>query len=185
MTMSDRIIVLNEGEIQQIGTPEEIYGEPANQFVADFVGSPSMNTFPVELRDDVLVGTAFDYTLPETYRDRVSKRASDGDRLVLGIRPEHVDVVEAAGENTVRANLDVREPVGSDNFLYLSVGDEECCVRVSGERQPEEGSTLTIRFDPSHLHLFQQDSGRNLLYGAHDQTQASDAAPESMVSTEG
>ncbi|WP_424004737.1 ABC transporter ATP-binding protein [Haloarcula salina] len=185
MTMSDRIIVLNEGEIQQIGTPEEIYGEPANQFVADFVGSPSMNTFPVELRDDVLVGTAFEYTLPETYRERVSKRASDGEELVLGIRPEHVDVVETGGQNTIRASLDVREPVGSDNFLYLSVGDEECCVRVSGERQPEEGTTLTMRFDPSHLHLFERDSGRNLLYGAHDQTRASEAPQESMVSTEG
>ncbi|WP_436926187.1 ABC transporter ATP-binding protein [Halosimplex amylolyticum] len=182
MTMSDRIVVLDAGQIQQVGTPEEIYNEPANLFVADFVGSPSMNTFDVKLDGNTLVGEAFDYHLSEQHLEQVREHASDGEELILGIRPENIHLAEGTEENAIQAHLDVREPIGSDNYLYLTMGEEECRVRVPGDVKPEEGTDITVRFDESNLHLFRQKTGRNVLADIEPTAQAQ-ASGESSVAT--
>ncbi|MEF8852363.1 MAG: sn-glycerol-3-phosphate ABC transporter ATP-binding protein UgpC [Haloarculaceae archaeon] len=182
MTMSDRIVVLDAGQIQQVGTPEEIYNEPANLFVADFIGSPSMNTFDVRLNGNTLVGDAFDYHLSDQHLEQVREYASDGEQLILGIRPENIHLTEGSEENAIDAHLDVREPIGSDNYLYLTMGGEECRVRVPGDVKPDEGTDVTVRFDESNLHLFREKTGRNVLVDIEPTAQA--AAPgESSVAT--
>lgn len=183
MTMSDRIVILDQGTIQQVGPPEVIYEQPVNLFVADFIGSPSMNTFEVELDGDTLRGDAFSYELSSEHLERVNKHADDGDELILGIRPEDIEIVDEPGRNAIQAHLDVLEPVGSDNFLYLRLGDEECRVRVPGGVKPTEGEDLTIRFDEGSLHLFRQDTGRNILVDVDEESHTVAASDESVTAT--
>ncbi|MFC7078200.1 ABC transporter ATP-binding protein [Haloarcula halophila] len=160
MTMSDRIVVLNDGEIQQVGTPREVYAEPANRFVADFIGSPSMNFFGVTLNNDRLVADAFSYTVSDEIATRIRRR-STGDSLVLGIRPEHVAV--GTGEDDVTATLDVLEHEGSDNYLYLSSGDTEWTVRVDGSTNFRSGEEVAFTLPEEHVHVFDDMTDENLL----------------------
>ena len=161
LTMSDRVVILNHGEIQQIGRPDEIYHEPANHFVADFVGSPAMNFFDVHVEEGVLVGDSFEYPLSRELADRVSGRLT-GDTGLLGIRPENIRIADE-GRRSIDAWVDVVEPVGSDNYLYLMVGDEECTVRVPADVKPTESEDLRIAFDEEDVHLFDDTTRENVL----------------------
>jgi len=163
MTMSDRVAIFDMGEIQQVGTPDEIYNHPANLFVADFIGSPSMNTFDVTFDGSRLVGPDFEYELSAETVDHVTQYAGEGDELVLGIRPEDIYLADGSGRNDVSAYLDVLEPVGSDNYLYFQVGDDECRVRVPGDVKPEENKEVFIAFDEENVHLFHPEDGTNIL----------------------
>lgn len=163
MTMSDRIAVMNEGQLQQAGSPEEIYNEPANLFIADFIGSPSMNTFDTRLDGDTLISSSFEYQLSTDRTQRVHDYANDGDQLILGIRPEDIQLADERHANSNEALLDVIEPVGSDNYLYLRIDEKECRVRVPSSVQPSEDETVLIEFDEEDIHLFRQDDGVNIL----------------------
>lgn len=172
LTMSDRIVILNHGELQQIGTPEEVYDEPANRFVADFIGSPAMNFFDVTFTDGRLVGEGFEYDLPDASVTRIETKATDSD-LELGIRPEDIEI-DTAAENTISARVDVVENAGSDNYLYLDVAGQECRVRSPTDVKPAIGDTVTITFDPSNIHLFDRSSGENLLFDTDQRTPLTD-----------
>ncbi|RRJ31410.1 ABC transporter ATP-binding protein [Halocatena pleomorpha] len=176
LTMSDRIIVLNEGELQQFAPPEEVYNEPANRFVADFIGSPAMNFFDVELHGTTLLGNGFEYELPSAIVDTISDTdATTG--LELGIRPEDI-TYDASGDNTITAVVDVVEVAGSDNFIYLDIEGSECRVRVSGGLKPTVGDRVDIAFNPDDVHLFDA-SGENLLTGSSDT-----AVPQAQTESE-
>lgn len=167
MTMADRIVILNNGQLQQVGTPKEVYYQPANTFVADFIGSPSMNFFDVELRTEsdgtgTLIGDDFTYDVSE----KVAKSANGRRDCILSIRPENFNVVNASSSgDSIRARVDVVEVVGSDNFLYLDVGGRECRVRTPSEVEPKEGETIEISFDEADLHLFDRDTEEALVHG--------------------
>jgi multiple sugar transport system ATP-binding protein len=160
MTMSDRVAIFYMGEIQQVGTPDEIYSHPANLFVADFIGSPSMNTFDFSFSGSTLVGPDFEYELPPEVVNRVSQYA---DELVFGIRPEGKHLADGSGTNDVSAYVDVLEPVASDNYLYFQIGDDECRVRVPGDVKPQENEEVFIAFDEEDIHLFHPGDGTNIL----------------------
>jgi len=163
MTMSDRIAVIDQGTLQQIGTPDEIYHQPKNLFVADFVGSPPMNTFEVTLSDSTLVGSGFEYELSEDLLSHVSQYAEGINEFVLGIRPENIRLANGDEPNVISAHLDVREPVGSDNYLHMDIDGEECWVRVPGGVTPETNREHEIVFDEEHIHLFRHSDGINIL----------------------
>ncbi|MBX0295350.1 ABC transporter ATP-binding protein [Haloarcula nitratireducens] len=173
MTMGDRIVILNDGKLQQTGKPTDVYQNPANQFVAGFVGSPSMNFIDVgaePLADGVrLTGSdgAFSYDLTSGRADAFGDIA--GGSYVLGIRPEHVVVGEDGGQDAVPATVDVVEPVGSDNYLYLDLGSEsrsfdtedapDFIARVPADIEPEVGDLIHISFEESSVHLFDTRTG--------------------------
>jgi multiple sugar transport system ATP-binding protein len=173
MTMADRIVVLKDGELQQIGTPKKVYFQPANQFVADFIGSPSMNFFDIELeeRDDgsgTLHHPDFDYHISESTIEDI-KAVTDTADFVLGVRPENVRVTQdSADQKSIEAKVDVVETVGSDNFLYLSVGGKECRVRETIHVDPEEGSTVPVTFSESDINLFDAETGEAVFHGSDD-----------------
>ncbi|QIO24528.1 ABC transporter ATP-binding protein [Haloarcula sp. JP-L23] len=165
MTMSDRIAILNGGVLQQVAPPDEVYHHPVNQFVAGFIGSPSMNFLSVEAaeRDGAVHLVAegdstFDYRLDETTVERCD--VSSGDQLVVGVRPEDIRVPQdeahrrEASDQPQEAILDVVEPMGSDNFLYLQVGDSPWTARVSDGVSPEVDRPIEYTFDLDTLHLF-------------------------------
>ncbi|MFC6823578.1 ABC transporter ATP-binding protein [Halopelagius fulvigenes] len=162
LTMSDRVVILDQGELQQVGTPGEVFDEPANLFVADFIGSPSMNFFDVEIVGNRLEGKAFSYDISSKVAERVRER-SNSNELILGIRPEHVKFADSGSVNAIPATLDVHEPVGDDNYFYLKVNDIEFTMRIMGDHKYDEGDEFTVTFDEDKMHIFDRETGKNVM----------------------
>ncbi|MYL67603.1 ABC transporter ATP-binding protein [Halorubrum distributum] len=165
MTMGDRIAILDGGELQQVATPLECYHEPANQFVASFLGEPSMNFFDVTLEGDRLVGDAFEYPI----REDVRADLGDATDLVLGIRPEAVELVDKAGDHEFETTVDVVEPMGDENTVYLHFdpdADPEnasaLVATIDGFNRVSEGDTVTARIPEDAIHLFDRRTGEAL-----------------------
>ena len=156
MTMADRLIVLNGGVAEQIGTPMEIYNDPASQFVAGFIGSPAMNFLPVELAGGgIRLGSQI--TLP-----RPAHLNHDG-KALLGIRPEHFELA-TNGAPTLSFLVDVVEPLGSDTLVHgrLAGESEDMVVRLPDSPPLASGQPIGITARPERLYLFDPDSGRRL-----------------------
>ena len=162
MTMSDRIVILAEGVIQQTGTADEIYQHPANLFVADFIGSPSMNFFDVSVEDGALVGADFSYPISAEFASAIEEQSTGP--LVMGIRPENVHITDSDDDAGIQTTVDVVEPIGSDNYLYVRIGEAECTVRTPANVRPEEGETVGVRFDEDSIHLLDKQSEQNIFY---------------------
>jgi multiple sugar transport system ATP-binding protein len=160
MTMGDRIAVLDGGKLQQLGTPLECYHQPANQFVAGFIGSPSMNFLEVERRGDELRHEQFVYELPGETAATLSDAPA---ALTLGIRPEHIELVEPGVPNGVEATVGVVEPMGELSYIYLSIGEATYTASVDGDLLVEEGDVVTVRFPPDKIHLFDRATGETLV----------------------
>ncbi|WP_227357126.1 ABC transporter ATP-binding protein [Haladaptatus salinisoli] len=177
MTMSDRVVILNHGELQQVGTPREVFSEPKNTFVAEFIGSPSMNFFDVQLLDSTLTGSDITYSLSESFASRIRKRSTN-DELILGIRPEHMAFADESTSNGIEAVLEVWEPIGDDNYLYLRSGDTEFKMRVLGQIDCSEGDNIHVSFDESDAHIFDRSTGKNILLTDSPNTVTSDATTQ-------
>ena len=162
LTMSDRVVILDGGDLQQVGTPDEVFDEPANLFVADFIGSPSMNFFDVDPHGDTLRGEALSYELSSRTAERIRER-SNSDDLVLGVRPEHVRFADSETTNAISATLDVHEPVGDDNYFYLRSNDVEFTMRVMGDYDYAEGDDVTVTFPEEKMHIFDRADGKNVM----------------------
>jgi len=163
MTMADRIAILNGGELQQIGTPLECYYQPANRFVAGFIGEPSMNFHYCTREGDRLDCGGFDYRLSE---DVVADLGSVTD-VTLGIRPEHVEVEpEGTSENDIQARVDVTEPFGKEQNFYLFPVegdlDEAIIGIVESTERIEEGETVRMRLPEEKLYFFDSGTGEAL-----------------------
>jgi len=155
MTMGDKIAVLNNGQLQQLGTPLECYHQPANQFVAGFIGSPSMNFLDVDVQDETLVHDKFAYSLTQSTVDVVTEAS---DQLTLGIRPEHIEIVDPDSENAVPVPVEVVEPMGELTYVYVQIGDKTHTVSVDGERLIQAGDQIDILFPEEKIHLFDQQT---------------------------
>ena len=145
MTLGDRIVVLDAGKIQQIDTPLNLYREPANRFVAGFIGSPPMNFLEGRIENGRFVSDGLTVTLP---------RAPRQGPIVLGIRPEHVSVGPGP-----TFNLDLVEPIGNEMFIYASTGKIPVVARVTPQELPKVGSPISLTFDATHLHFFDVTTG--------------------------
>ena len=161
MTMGDRIAILDGGELQQVATPMECYHEPANTFVAGFIGEPSMNFFDVTLEGATLVGDHFDYQLS----DDTLADVQGHDDLVFGIRPENVGIVEdASGTHAYPAVVDVVEPQGNENTVHLHFADEpgdesSFTATVDGMRSLNWGEKVGVELPEDAIHLFDAATG--------------------------
>ncbi len=158
MTMADRIVVMHDGKVEQIGTALELYDRPANLFVAGFIGSPAMNFIPGFLRRDggeTWVATPAGVRLPAPRK--IGGR--DGQQVVYGARPEHLDIVGAGG---VPATVRVVEPTGADTFVYAELAGTQLCA-VFGERHDfRPGETIQLQPRLEAIHLFDAQSGKKL-----------------------
>jgi len=162
MTLGHRIVVMRNGEIQQIDTPMRLYRRPVNLFVAGFLGSPAMNFFRGRVVADD--GLALDLgTAKLSLGDDVGDVAKVGAELVVGLRPE--DLIPAAGDTPVhslKARLELAEPVGNEIFLNMRAGDHSVVARVPPQDIPAIGSELQLMFRPERMHLFDPASERRL-----------------------
>jgi len=164
MTMGDRIAILDGGELQQVATPMECYHEPANQFVAGFIGEPSMNFFDTTLEGDRLVGEHFEYELDdETLAD-----VRDTTDVVLGIRPESIEITdEVTGHHQFPAVVDVVEPQGNEHTVHLlfegqDEGADTLTATIDGMRTLDWGQSVAVEFPENAIHLFDGRTGESL-----------------------
>ncbi|QZP38312.1 ABC transporter ATP-binding protein [Halobaculum magnesiiphilum] len=155
MTMGDRLVVLDQGELQQIGTPLECFYRPANRFVAGFIGSPSMNFFDATVEGDTLSCDGFTYELS----DRMESSVGDREAATLGARPEDIDLTDDPVEaNSFEVEVDVVEPMGSISYVYArpvdQSHDDTFVVEIDGQRPITEGRRLYAHAPATDVHLF-------------------------------
>jgi multiple sugar transport system ATP-binding protein len=160
MTMADRIVVLQGGVVQQYDTPEVVYERPANQFVAGFIGSPTMNFFAVEWRGDAAVFAADATPAPLDDALGARLRAAAG-KAVAGVRPEHFQVV-SANASGIPVQIKLVEPLGSDTLIHFEVAGAAAIARVDPSLKPKPGERLFLKPQPGKIHLFDAANGRVL-----------------------
>ncbi|MDP3848019.1 MAG: ABC transporter ATP-binding protein [Pseudomonas sp.] len=169
MTLGDKVAVMKDGIIQQFGTPQQIYNDPANLFVASFIGSPPMNFIPLRLqrRDGQL------WALLDSGQARcelplgLMEDGFESREVILGIRPEQIQVAPAGSSllPSIRAEVQVTEPTGPDTLVFVELNQTKVCCRMAPDAAPQVGQTLELQFDPSKVLLFDAQSGERLLAG--------------------
>ena len=175
MTLGDRIVIMKDGFIQQIGTPQEVFDRPANLFVAGFIGSPQMNFFDGKLskkegKYQISVGEAVMVLADKAQKLLAEKDAGDTD-VVVGVRPEHITFAPVAGSHTISSKVDVSEMMGSEVYLHVNAVGKDVVLRVPTVDLPEEhragipyGTEINFTFRPELIHLFDPKTERNLIY---------------------
>lgn len=158
MTMSDRIVVMNDGRVQQFDTPESVYNDPNNAFVADFIGTPSINFFDCEL-ETTDEGVIADLGFHTMSMDRSATDDVTDNLATLGIRPEHIAVNEGTG---FPADVRFIEPTGKEKIVRLSVGDTEFTAVVPEDHDVEPSKTYPVSFDPDRMYLFDTETSDRL-----------------------
>src|SRR3954470_15846820 len=167
MTLADRVVVMNNGRIEQVGTPNELYHSPTTQFVAGFIGSPAMNMIPCQLTEGagglrLRLNGSIDLAVPQ---DRTSRyRAHIGSRsLLAGMRPEHLfehrPTIEP-GQHPFEVWPEGVEPMGNETLVFFPVNGGEVCARVNPGCSPTPGSPVKLVADLRHLHLIDSSSGK-------------------------
>jgi multiple sugar transport system ATP-binding protein len=165
MTLADRVVVMNNGRIEQIGTPHELYHNPHTRFVAGFIGSPAMNFIPGRLEQNgsgmlVRISDAIAFPVPSANEGRY--RSAVGKEMILGLRPEHITEPRHNGQDDGRdftATLDVVEPMGMETMVYFKVNGAEVCGRVEPKSAGEAGAAMRLRANIDHMHLIDPASG--------------------------
>ena len=161
MTMGQRIAVMSQAKLQQVGTPRELYDHPANKFVAGFIGSPAMNFLSAELTGSgesaALSVAGITFPLPAHYREGVG--ATSGKKFTLGIRPEHLNVVPGDGQTAaVQTTADVVEYLGNEVLLHAMVAGVDVVALVGREHHVRPGDVISLHIPLDQFHLFHADS---------------------------
>ncbi len=144
MTMADRIVIMKDGYIQQVGSPAEVFHQPANTFVAQFIGAPSMNMLAGRVTADGI----------EVAGRQIARKTAGavGSAVTVGIRPDDLRVSDGAG--SFEGSVSVLEPLGSETLAYVDIGGQEVVARADGRTPPALGAMVQLTVDPANLHLF-------------------------------
>ena len=172
MTLADRICVMNHGEVQQLGSPQDVYEHPANMFVAGFMGSPAMNLLPATITDgQVLLGGHAVRTAPAENPD-----------VLVGIRPEALGI-SSARDNGIQVTVDFHEPLGSHSLVHCVVGEDSIglvehketgiVVEADPDIKPQPGERLTLTVDVKNVYLFDAETGAALDHSGRESVTAS------------
>jgi len=165
MTMGTRIVVMKEGVVQQVGSPMELYNDPANLFVAGFIGSPAMNFIEARVFEEndllFLRGERFQLAIPDTFKSRyVGLKDKD---VIFGIRPEHIFDKELAGTipaaGTLKARIEIVEPMGAIVVLVALCGSSKIVASVDAKTRAAPHADLEFLLDMTQMHVFDKESG--------------------------
>src|SRR5262245_37518803 len=167
MTLADRVVVMNNGVIEQVGTPQQLYHTPCTRFVAGFIGSPAMNFIPCRLEEaagalKVRLTDGLAFPVPEVKASLYRGRADNGS-LLLGLRPEHITEAHGhlePGAVPFEARLDVTEPMGMETLVYFGVDGTQVCGRVNPNAGAREGAPLRLAANLNNMHLIDAITGR-------------------------
>ena len=160
MTMGDRIVVMNHGVVQQVDTPLRLYSQPANRFVAGFIGSPAMNFFSGSVQQkegfhfahpDFTIALSEFHTTLDNYSDK---------SVVLGIRPEHISLTNKP--TNFKAELEIIEPIGSEIYLHLKTKQARFVVRTSQLMEYTIGQDIYLACDPKNMHFFDTETQKRI-----------------------
>ena len=166
MTMADRVVVMNKGVIEQAGPPQELYHNPASQFVGGFIGSPSMNMLKAKLEGEgdglvVVLEDGSRLVVPAARAEAYRPHA--GTAVIFGIRPESISSLPPRpGYQALDAKIDLVEPLGPLTMVYFNIGAAALCASIEPESEPKPQTTMTLSFNMNQMHLFDPESGRSL-----------------------
>lgn len=172
MTLADRIVIMSStpnadksgtvGRIEQIGTPQELYNEPATKFVAGFIGSPAMNFLNLKIEGNKLIGEGISLTLPEGQHKLLKEKGYSSKEVIMGIRPEDISASilaeEAYPDAQIDAEVTVSELLGAETMLYLKAGDAELVSRVEARDFRQPGEKITVTLNLNKAHFFDKDT---------------------------
>jgi multiple sugar transport system ATP-binding protein len=165
MTLADRVVVMNNGLIEQIATPQDLYHHPKTRFVAGFIGSPAMNLVRCHLEQNgvgLRVRISDQVSLPVPVSQSARYESLAGKELIFGLRPEHVTEVRRSDHDqqcAFTAALDVVEPMGMETMVYFSIDGQEICGRVEPGSAASPGETMRLYANMAHMHLIEPTSG--------------------------
>ena len=165
MTLADRVVVMNQGRIEQIGSPQELYHQPKTRFVAGFIGSPAMNFIPCRLEQDgadLRVRISDTVALPVPTDPARRYKGVIGKELILGLRPEHITEPRHNGHGELSefsATLDVVEPLGMETMVFFTLNGAEICGRVDPAHAAAAGAPMRLCANMDHMHLIDSVSG--------------------------
>lgn len=176
MTLADRIVIMSAtknpagtgtiGRVEQVGTPQEVYKNPVNKFVAGFIGSPAMNFINVKLDGDHIVAKDLNLKVPEGTLKVLREKGYEGKEIIFGIRPEDVNTesafLETFPESVVKATISVSELLGSESHLYCQVGDNEFIAKVDARDHLGTGETIELGFDLNKAHFFDKETEKTV-----------------------
>ena len=175
MTLGDRIVIMKDGFVQQIGTPQEVFEKPINIFVAGFIGTPQMNFFNARLEkkggDYSVEYAGASFPLDGEMSAKLAGKGQQSADVILGVRPEHIAVQKDPSASAIEASIEVSELMGSELYLHATVeGGQEVVIRTPTVELPAEyrggvpyGTKLRFAFSPSLIHLFDPESEKSLL----------------------
>ena len=169
MTLADRVVVMNAGLIEQVGTPNDLYHSPATKFVAGFIGSPAMNFIPCQLEQaagglNLRLADKLSFPVPADRTARYASHVGKGN-LVLGLRPEHIAETRPHTEpnqHDFDMVIDVVEPMGMETMVYFTIGAAEICGRVNPNAGAVATQSMKLRADLSNMHLIDDGTGKVL-----------------------
>lgn len=158
MTMATRLVVMKDGLIQQIGTPKEVYNTPHNMFVAGFIGSPSMNLFHCRLTETEILLDGQSFPIPPKYLLLLQKKNYIGKEIVMGIRPEDLQITDVVSPYAFKATVDVAELLGAETFLYCSLVTQPFIARVQADSNFQPADVVTLVMKEEKIHFFDPET---------------------------
>jgi multiple sugar transport system ATP-binding protein len=163
--MGQRIAVMSDGLLQQVGTPQQLYDFPINRFVAGFIGSPAMNFIEVTIPGsgvETLSEGGFTFPLPTNYREALGRVS--GNRVVVGFRPEHLELGEFAGTiASIRGKADVVEYLGNEELLHVTSEGREVVAIVDSAHRVRPGDIVELKLPAEKVYMFDPESGASLV----------------------
>ena len=176
MTLADRIVIMSAtknpsgtgtiGRVEQIGTPQEVYKNPVNKFVAGFIGSPAMNFINVTLKGDEIVAQDLSLKVPEGALKVLREKGYEGKKLIFGIRPEDINTeaafLETFPDSVVHAKISVSELLGSESHLYCQIADNEFIAKVDARDYLKAGAGIDLGFDLNKAHFFDPETEKTV-----------------------
>ncbi|MCF6094277.1 sn-glycerol-3-phosphate ABC transporter ATP-binding protein UgpC [Microaerobacter geothermalis] len=170
MTMATRIVIMKDGIIQQVGTPQEVYDVPVNRFVGGFIGSPAMNFIKGNLKEEsgkiLFQAEGIQVEIPAGKAQKIKEQGYVDRAVYLGIRPEDIHdeplVLESSPKTHVHAKVEVVELTGAEKYLHISVAGEVIIARVDARSNVKVGTEVEMAFDPNKLHFFDADTDQRI-----------------------
>jgi len=165
MTLGDRIVIMKDGLVQQIATPQEVYENPANEFVASFIGTPQMNLFDAELVDDEneyhIVFNGHELDISKKNKELLKSKNIKSQKVILGARPENIIITEKTKES-FPLTVDVYEFMGNEMLIHSKINDNKIVIKTETRYDIKTDDIINISFKTNKLHIFEKETGNNL-----------------------
>lgn len=160
MTLADKIVIMRDGNVEQVGTPEQVFSAPNSTFVATFIGSPSMNLISARVDKGQLRAKDWAIPLPNRFGGGC---VNEGQLVKLGVRPSEIHLVPAGTPGAISATVEVTEYLGDDALLDLRVGETEIIAQIPAAQRPGNDAIVNLAFRASAIHLFDANTGKSVL----------------------